>query len=747
MRKTAWKIIVLIMVLMIGRSSAFSSSLSGWVNLTNTTSKTEQNGDKTASLSTFSRNFSLSLNKPVTPVVSYNLNLRANLTDSEAVNYLTGVTTKTYQRRVEPTLELFIRNNIYDMNAGYRRQEQFSTASYSNDSRLTQEFFYSRFSVTPKELPSFSLNLERRDNFDHLPVAATSNSTDSYSINSSYMLPSKDMKFGYNIVLSRDVSRTPLSILAKSVRADFSNNYHIGYSDFLWNRKLNYSAMYRGNYFRNRNKQYYTGTGSNTALRDDNGGYSALNSDMHVSLASNIALTDDNLITPANIDLSSDSDNHIGVQILFGQSVDRLYIYVDTDISAENALDNQANWRVYKSTTNTYASWTAVSISNVNVVYDSLNDKYRYEILFASSEDAFYFKAVNQVVSSVTGVDVTEIQPYGTDVISSVGAVTSVSKSFSQGINLNVGVRPMKKLDLNFSYSIDRADQTPSSVTDSMSGIVKNIVSDSLDNGNTSSTLARSYNASARYQTNPLLTSTMNISRNEGFNNTGTSDTASNSYSLTLNYVPLATVDTSMTVLRSDSFIDKAKTSTNDSLLLSANTKLHRDVNMVTDIGFSKSKDLTDGSNTILSYIDGSLDARITRKMSATLNYGYSNSATDSASTISEDLSSTLNYQAGRFINFSGNFSFARSEGKEDISESIGVDWLPLPKIRLNADYQHSDSDGAANKTTTDSVSGYGTVYVTRFANIRFSYVYSHTDTGTNTQGSHNFNTNLNCRF
>ena len=200
-------------------------------------------------------------------------------------------------------------------------------------------------------------------------------------------------------------------------------------------------------------------------------------------------------------------------------------------------------------------------------------------------------------------------------------------------------------------------------------------------------------------------------------------------------------------MLRSDRFIDNEKDSTNDALLLSANTKLHRDVNMVTDIGFSRSKDLGAGTTTSLSSINGSLDAHITRKMSGTLTYGYSNTTTGSNSSGSGDFSTSLNYQAGRFINLSGNFDYTKAAGKEDISESIGVDWLPLPKIRLNADYQHSDSDGETYTTKTDSISGYGTIYITRFANIRFSYAFTRTDRGTGIEDNHNINSNLNCRF
>lgn len=749
MREILWKITALTAVLMLSVSSVFGSSLDGWLSLNSTASQVELDGEKTSSTNSFIRNFNLRLNNDITPIVSYNFNLRTSLTDSEAADYISDKTTMTYQRRVEPTLELFIRNNIYDLNAGYRRQEKWSTAHYSNAGRLTSEFYYSRFSVKPDNLPSLSLDLERHKNFDHLPEREYYTTSDSYSLGSSYDMPSRDITLGYNIIYSRDVNRTPLNSMTKSVSGDFSNNYNIGYRGSLWKRKLSYSSVYRGNYSRNRNRRYHASTGSEINIRDNNGGFSVQNTDTQTALISNSELTGGDLVTSAGIDLTSTTYNHIGIQVLFGKSVDRLYIYVDENISAENVLDNINNWKAYSSSDNTYGSWTEVGISAVNVAYDSLNDKYRYEILFSSSREEYYFKAVNLAVSGVNGVDVTEIQALGTDDITETGAVTTVSKAFSQGINLNAVIRPLEKWKINLTYSIDRADQAPASVTDSISGIFENIFSESLGDGanNDSSTLTRNYGASAGWEANSLLSSTMNISRNEGFNNTGGDESASNNYSIIVNYIPLSTVDTNFSVLRSDSYINSEQTSTSDSFLFSADTKLHRDVSMVTDVGFSSSDDLAAGTSTTLSSINGSLDADITRKMSGTLNYGYITTKTEGDSSVSRDLSASINYQAGRFFNVSGNFDYSNSIGNEDISESIGLDWLPLPRLRLNADFQHSTSDGESYKTITDSASGYGTIYVTRFANLRFSYSYSKTEYEMTERENHSINTNLNCRF
>src|SRR4030042_5859080 len=93
---------------------------------------------------------------------------------------------------------------------------------------------------------------------------------------------------------------------------------------------------------------------------------------------------------------------------------------------------------------------------------------------------ASYFKAINMETVNATGITdvlVTEIEAYGTDVVPQTGKLTDTHRFFTQGLNLNANLRAASNLSFSFGYFINRADQSPKSVIDSIGGIFTNIFS------------------------------------------------------------------------------------------------------------------------------------------------------------------------------------------------------------------------------------------------------------------------------
>jgi hypothetical protein len=132
------------------------------------------------------------------------------------------------------------------------------------------------------------------------------------------------------------------------------------------------------------------------------------------------ALIDNNFNTGiATINLSTTRYHNIGILVSSGKSVDRLFIYVNRDVSADTNLTNPSNWRAYKSDSNAVGTWQQTPIMSVTVsAFDIQNNIYRYEIRFSAPQNASYFKAVNmETVNAfgITDVLVTEIEAYGTD--------------------------------------------------------------------------------------------------------------------------------------------------------------------------------------------------------------------------------------------------------------------------------------------------------------------------------------------
>ncbi len=738
------------MILIVGLSGtlAYADGLGGWVNIQNNKTDTYTDGVKTSSAESSNKNLYLKFNSLITPMLSYQMNLRANMQDSDNTD-ATGVTTTTFRRRLEPAMDFSLRNPMYDFNLGFRRQEEWSAAKLENENRDTSIFYYSRFSLAPRALPSISLHLDRQEEFNYLP-RDKDRENDSYSISSTYELPSSDIKLRYNVNVTHNEERTPLSTTVKAINDNFSGNYNVGYYDDYWGGKAYYALNYQGNYAKNKNQQFVSETGSFDRMRttldtlisnDITPETDPLTSTSQSRLLSNGEFLND----VTDIKLNSTYQN-IGVFII-SKEVDSLHVYYKNDGQAD-----PVTWRVYWSNNN--LDWNFINESSVTPEDDDEKEAWKYVIDFPAPITASYFKAVNVTTTQVnfSDVEVTEIEAWGTDDFTELHD-TDTAVSFTQGLDFNTSVKMNPELNLSFNYSLNRTDQNPVAVSDSIVGAFKNVFSDSVsgDKDNFKSNITRNYGLATTWLTHRLLTTTVRLQRNEHFDNlertdaSKTDDTHSNSYHLSFSSLPIPTLETTLSLIKSDRYIYSDKDSTNHSILFSVGSQLYRDVNMITDLGYTNSKSFSSNTDTSSYSINGSIDAVITRKVSGTMNYAYAKTLSDSGGTsISKEATTSVNYQPGRFINLSGNFRISDSAGDITMSEGILADWLPLPAVRLNISFQHTDTD--SSDSVTDNLSGYGIWYLTKFADMRFSYSYARNVEESKTE-NHNFSTNLNCRF
>jgi hypothetical protein len=326
-----------------------------------------------------------------------------------------------------------------------------------------------------------------------------------------------------------------------------------------------------------------------------------------------------------------------------------------------------------------------------------------------------------------------------------------VTTFFSQGVNLNANLRATDRLSFSLNYFINRADQNPESIVASIGGIFANILTKSTTDKEERlrSNVTRTYGASSTWMAHRLLTTTLRLQRNEAFDNKDETDISSNTYSLVFSSSPLPTLDTNLSVIRSESYSFDKKQSINNLYLLSIGSRLYRNVNMITDIGYTQSRSYTTDTKSSTRSITGALDAPLTNKLYGSLTYGFSWSSSDGSSSSSKDGSVILTYRPGRFINLSGSFRISAADGSRTTSEGFLVDWLPLPAIRLNLNYQHSASKP---ESTVDSLSGYGIWYITKFIDLRLTYSYTR-DTNEKKletykkSETYTYGGNLTCRF
>lgn len=759
MRNILWKIIVMIIAVFSVRSFALAQGLTGFFDMNKNTTKQYEDGERTASSEFLNRTLYLNVHQPITPVLSYQFNLRTNFLDSETTDSL-DVTSTRYSRSLEPGLDLTLGNPVYSLSTGMRRRELWTAAHMNNDNRRTNEYYYSRLSLSPEVFPTLSIQLDKQKNYDYLSPRSVEDNNSVYSLNSAYDLPSGNVKFRYTINYSYNVNNTPLSLANKTIGDNFYGTYNIGYSGRFRQDKADYSVNYQGNYSRNKIEQFVTQTGTVLNERIPLAGLHELDvppidpTTGQLGTENNLINNDFNTpITSINIGPiipASDHTNHnIGIWVSPENSVDRLYIYVDRDVSGDTNLTSVSKWKVYRSNSNT--EWTEVPVNQITIFVDTTNNIYRYEITFATEQNASYFKVVNpsNVNSSKVGltdpVYVTEIEALGTDQADDEKLV-DVSNSFTQQLSLNTSFRPTSKLTLALNYSIDRSDQNMVSIVNSVGGVFENIFSDSFTDEKTNflSNITRSYTVSSIWLTHRFLTTTLRVQRNESFDNIEVSDVKSNSYNLSFLTEPLPTLNAILSLIRSDSYSFSEKVSTNDSLLLSVGTRLYRDLNMITDIIYTQSNSFVSETTSSTQQINGTLDALFTQKVSGTLTYHFSRNVSDGTPSDSKDGSAFITYRPGKLLNITGNFRITDADGETSTAEGFLLDWLPLPAIRLNVNYQHSDTEPGPIRA--DTINSYVIWYLTKFADVRLTNSYSKQADDTEKE-SYSMSASLNCRF
>ncbi|NOZ69634.1 MAG: hypothetical protein GXP46_10440, partial [Deferribacteres bacterium] len=388
-----------------------------------TASKQLEEGTKTSEKDSFSQDYNLSMDSRINPLISYRLSLRARFADTTTES--DGSTTKSFYRIVDPGIDVFFENPLFDFEGGYRRREQWTHSA--GEGRRTTEDYYSRLGIVTYYFPSLSLQFNRRKNeTDSGDTTATG-----YSVSSAYTLPSQDVRLSVHGSYTRNINEAPHENIHKSINDTFSSGYNIGYAGSLWNGRASYSVSYKGNFNWNKIRQYVTEEGTvltrRTALAGLHAQGSLGNEDVG-TLSLKSSLVNEDMVSATSIDLSGQFHN-IGIQVSPASPVDRIFIYVNADVSTDSNLQTATNWRLLRSDFNQTGTWTEKSISSVTVTsYDTLNNIYRYEIEFSAPQSASYFKVINLEASSVSGVYVTEIEAYGTD---STDSLTTESEYFS----------------------------------------------------------------------------------------------------------------------------------------------------------------------------------------------------------------------------------------------------------------------------------------------------------------------------
>jgi hypothetical protein len=771
MKKIICRYTVTFLFFILSGSGAYADGLGGLASFNYNSTNVDRDGNRQTETRSLNENYYLTYDKSVTRAVSYQLYVRINEFQSRITDDTNNIDLN-HNRMIEPGLDVYIRNSFYNFSAGYRRQEDWSDNFSSgdikflypyqllrsddrlgDDDRETTELYYARLNFIPKNLPTLTLDYDRFENFDYLSPKSKDQTIDEYSIRSSYSVSPWDISTRYYLNFSHSVNKKPDARTNKIVSNDLNLNYVTGYAGSFWGRRVNYSFSYRGNYSRSDNKISVTETGSFLIQRDALGGFNARGNAAQPDvdfLPSQVSLIDDDFITSTGIDISTlitGQFENLGIRVSGTKSVDTIYVYVNQDVTAD-VLNNVSNWRAFSSDVNINVpgTWTEQIIQSVSVsAHDIPNSIYRFEIKLSVPVTAFFLKVVNLQIASTANVSVTEIEAYGTDNILD-RETTDETDSFTQGLEFRSSSQLRENVTLTLHYSVDRSDRNADSVFSSIGGVFKNIFSDDVsgDDADFRSIITRGYGATASWDAHRLISTSLRLQRSENFDDLKINDFASNSYNLSFNSSPLPTLDATLSLLRSDTFQSGNKENETHSVLMSVGSRLHRDVHMITDAGYTRSNSLTNNTTSDSYLFDGSINAKLNRKLSGSMSYGFLHTSSGTTSRDSVNSLLTVSYRPARLINLSGNFRFQDTDGITTTSERLLVDWIPLPVVRMNFNYVHSNSD--ASPSRSDTFSSYMIWHITKFADVRFTYTYTRT-VDIDTTKTYGYNTYVNCRF
>jgi len=702
-RKLLRNILLIVIVLIMLASAAFAEGLSGWAMLNYGGSETRTDGSVEQTSDFWSRYAYLQLDRPVTPLLSYRLSVRGTSSDTDVKNE-NGEKTTQYLRIIEPAGDIFFTNPIYSASAGFRHQELWTTARLDAEN-MTENNYYARLAVKPYKLPTLNLDYDRKDRNSTVPGQEVEETNKRYSGTSSYGIEYGGLKGDFYASYSHIEDDRPQNIIQRDETDQWNGQYHFQYTGAALENRATYRASYRANYLQQTLKRFSQPSSVPQAIVNQRVALDGLIAQGTfvqpevTPLNSLGALIDGNVNAgiPA-INIGTQSYYNIGIRVIQGNSVDRLYLYVDRDVSSDVNLRNPSNWRILVSDSNLISSvWTSISIARVDVTaVDVLNEIYRYELIFDTPQDMTFYKAVNLATVSVLGVSdvlVTEIEAWGTDSLPPSGVSKTEDKFYRQEIILNGGLR-MGRVTLSVASLLNQED-IDYTVLRSTGNIFENYFNKSFYDGGQGykSTIYRNYTVSVSWLARRDLTAGIRYGRSDRYDSDDTTDEASNTYELFFLGTPLPTLSTNLTFAQRDTFSFGYRSVTERTAILTVGARLLKDADLVTDIGYRNTESRTSDTTENLFYLAGSLNAMLTTQLSSYLTYNFDFVDGNSGTTDSNAQKLHLVYQPGKFITMSFNIRHSYSGGTRDLSEGINLDWLPLRTIRLTLFYDHRETD------------------------------------------------------
>ncbi|MEA2085209.1 MAG: hypothetical protein U9O82_13430 [Thermodesulfobacteriota bacterium] len=350
------------------------------------------------------------------------------------------------------------------------------------------------------------------------------------------------------------------------------------------------------------------------------------------------------------------------------EQIDLFYVYTEKDVSNPAAFQ----WDVYYCDDDVdidnNTEWTRLT-SNASTSYNSSRQRFEVDVYR-------FYKTYLKVVA---------VDPPSETTITEVDAARQVT---SEG--QSSATEKSDRTESISDFSMDLA------ITPDLS-IDCSITLQSMDSSDNDESSQRTISSSVRWMPLPDMETTLSISDSlsEAIDEP---DKLNRSYTLNISSPILPTLDVSLGVTRGERYEDGVHTDTNHTFSVTSSALLYPDLNADLDMSVNLTDDIETGKSSSTRSAGLGFTARLTPKMTATLDFDATDDSESEEDRIPIDIGSSLNWRVSEFLSITAHGSYSWAD--DPLTKlTLGASLAPTEKVRMNFDvgYDQSEDETSQN--------------------------------------------------
>lgn len=702
-----------------GVSGLFESNYSFFstktTDATGTTTRTTTN--------TFNPRATLTVNTDIFP----NLKLDAGIIVEKIIswNKIDGMSTKSDITNLRPYINLTLNTPLYTAGIGYDRRQEIVKSSGTPGVTTVNEDYNAILGWRPEGLPVIDVRFTRTNLFD-TKREVEDTTTDYGLLSARYTYKNLDVRYQGTYSDTKD----------KLNDVDTKDYLHIGritYSDMFLNNRISFNGYYNISYEETDTTAAGAGTGGEVSSQiSPFAGLSIVNITANpITLDPNPALIDGNLTVSSGINiglpgLGGDFTGlrQVGLDFLAPTNVNRLFLWVDRDLSTATNILNFffANIQVWTSSDN--LNWT--QIINNPITFGPFRNS--FEINFATTMTR-YIKVLTLPLQNVVpgatsfpNIFITELQAFIATPVSQLKGKQLKTTRVTHVVNIDSRARilDIPKLFYEFSYFLDTTNP-----------------------GQTTYTLSNGF--SVNHTFSPIFSGSARVAREDGLE--GDKRRWAYVYNASLVATPLPTLRSNLIYSGRQEEIG-GNPNDNNSVFLQNTATLYKgiDVNLGGGINFATLETHQKQRNTILNF-----GATVVPHNTTTITLTYSDTTTNqsggglpSGSIFARrgDLSVAFRPFETVYI-FTSWEILAQKDQKIQSTQNYGLSWTPFPNGALQFNFSYNETIISENNQKNRLITPTVRWYITSRSYLDLSYQYIHTSSKLEKTDSNGFSANL----